>query len=124
MRVHGLRREPVDDGPLASTVIRILLAALALYVYMRLRGHRLPVDRRSWAYFFAMAIVGNALPFFLSTWGQLYIDSGLAGILMAVMPLSVLLLAHWFLPDEPMTRARTVGFLVGPTASASTIPVW
>ena len=41
--------------------------------------------------FVALATTGNCLPFFLIGWGQQHIDSGLAGILMAVMPLATLL---------------------------------
>jgi drug/metabolite transporter (DMT)-like permease len=60
-----------------------------------------------------MALVGNAVPFFLITWGQQRIDSGLAGILMAVMPLTTLVLAHFFVAGERMTGRRTLGFALG-----------
>ena len=63
--------------------------------------------------FSAMAITGNALPFLLISWGQQRIDSGLAGILMAVMPLTTLVLAHLFVAGERLTGARAGGFLLG-----------
>ena len=53
------------------------------------------------------------MPFWFITWGQKSIDSALAGILMAIMPLTTLLLAHFFVAGEHMTRNRVAGFLLG-----------
>ena len=69
--------------------------------------------RRSWAFFLAIALFGYVLPFSLISWGQAGIPSGLAGILMAVMPLGTLGLAHFLVPGERMTRYRAGGFLLG-----------
>jgi len=57
--------------------------------------------------------VGNCMPFWFITWGQKSIDSALAGILMAIMPLTTMLLAHFFVAGEHMTRYRVAGFLLG-----------
>ncbi len=100
-------------SPLAITTARIVLAAATLWSAMRLAGLRLPADRGSWAFFFVLSVVGNCLPFFLISWGQQSVPSGLAGIAMAVTPLAVILLAHFLLPDEPLTAGRIAGFLAG-----------
>jgi drug/metabolite transporter (DMT)-like permease len=63
--------------------------------------------------FIALAILGNCLPFFLIAWGQQTIDSALAGILVSVMPLATLVLAHFFVAGERVTRLRLVGFVIG-----------
>jgi len=60
-----------------------------------------------------MAALGNALPFYLITWGQERVDSGVAGILMATMPLTTIGLAHFFVAEESLTRNRAAGFLLG-----------
>ncbi|MEJ2604362.1 MAG: DMT family transporter [Gammaproteobacteria bacterium] len=100
-------------GPLGITTARVALAAVTLWTAMRLTSRRLPLDRGSWAFFFLLAVIGNCLPFFLISWGQQSIPSGLAGIAMAVTPLAVILLAHFLLPDEPLNAGRIVGFLAG-----------
>ena len=68
---------------------------------------------RLWLFFLLIALFGNALPFSLIAWGQQRIDSGLAGILMAVMPLFTLGFAHFWVPDERLTRYRIGGFGLG-----------
>ena len=59
-----------------------------------------------------LACVGNAIPFFAISWGQQRVSSGLAGVLMAVMPLTTLLLAHFFVPGERLIPKTLMGFLV------------
>jgi len=60
-----------------------------------------------------MAVMGNCLPFWLISWGQQGIDSGVAGILMAVMPLTTLVLAHILVEGERLAIARAAGFATG-----------
>jgi drug/metabolite transporter (DMT)-like permease len=62
-----------------------------------------------------MAIVGNALPFFLISWGQQEVDSGVAGMIMAIMPLLTMVFAHYFVVDEKLNRYKLIGFALGIT---------
>ena len=60
-----------------------------------------------------MVLTGNCVPFWLISWGQQGIDSGLAGILMAVMPITTLVLAHFFVRGERLNGAKAMGFGLG-----------
>ena len=86
-------------------------AGLLLFVVLA-SGQRLPRSRRQWGIIFIMALMGNVFPFSLIAWGQQTVPSGMAGILMAVMPLVVLVLAHRFAGDR-ITAGRALGLLVG-----------
>jgi drug/metabolite transporter (DMT)-like permease len=104
----------VHSVPPASVVAgRLLLAAVILAGVVGLRGLRLPLADRRWRYFVFVGVVGNCLPFFLISWGQQRIDSGLAGILMAINPLATLVLAHYLVAGERMTLMRVGGFILG-----------
>lgn len=92
---------------------RLLLAASILMPIAMALRRPLPRGFKRWLFFVLIAVIGNLLPFSLITWGQRAIDSGLAGILMAVMPLATLGLAHLFVPGESLTRGRVGGFLLG-----------
>jgi drug/metabolite transporter (DMT)-like permease len=94
-------------------VARLVLAAILLVALAVAMRRPLPRGSRTWVFFVLIALVGNLLPFSLITWGQRAIDSGLAGILMAVMPLATLGLAHLFVPGERLTKARVRGFIIG-----------
>ena len=100
-------------APAALVAGRIGIAALVLTAYMRATGTRLPPVGRQWLPMLVVAVFGNVLPFHLIAWAQQHIDSSLAGVLMAVMPLYVLTLAHFFLPGPQLTVGRAIGFGIG-----------
>ena len=99
--------------PLTLVAGRLAIGTLFLLVVLRAKGIRLPPPGPVWLAYAVLGVVGNALPFFLITWGQQAIDSALAGILMAAMPLATLVLAHFFVQGERMTTGRAAGFVLG-----------
>ena len=113
--------------PLAIVAGRVGIAAIVLIVFVYASGRRLPALDRHWWPFVVVALIGNAIPFYLITWGQQVVESALAGILMAFMPLATIVLAHFLVAGEHMTRQRALGFaggfcgivlLMGPAALA------
>ncbi len=99
--------------PLSVAAGRIVSAAAVLYVAVRAAGLRLPPPGRIWLHFLVLGIVGNVLPFYLISWGQERIASGVAGILMAMNPLVTLVLAHFLVLGEHLSRNRVGGFALG-----------
>jgi drug/metabolite transporter (DMT)-like permease len=65
-----------------------------------------------WVFILLAGLFGNALPFTLISWGEERIDSGLAAILMAPMPLTTLLLAHVF-TEEKLNAGKLAGVGLG-----------
>lgn len=99
--------------PATQVAARTTTAALVLFAVICAKGYRLPAIGPEWIPYAILALVGNCVPFWLITWGQSFIDSALAGILIAAMPLATLILAHRFVYGERMTRNRLAGFLLG-----------
>ena len=104
--------------PLWVSTGRIVLAAMLLTAIAFIWGEELPgtrtaLDRRVWLHCFGMGMFTNAIPFSLLAWGQQIVSSGFAGITAAVVPLLVLPLSHFLVPDERMTPARLSGFAIG-----------
>ncbi|MBL4619549.1 MAG: DMT family transporter [Marinicaulis sp.] len=108
--------------PAAIAVGRLWVGAIFLYIIMRHAGRRFPplfqrIDgrlrlRRSWGSMIAVGASGYVLPFFLFPWAQQCVESGLAGIYMAFMPIWTLALAFFF-AGEPVSRRKLVGFAMG-----------
>jgi drug/metabolite transporter (DMT)-like permease len=99
--------------PLTIVALRVLIAALALHLALRLLGIRIPKEREAWRAFFGMGVLNNVIPFVLIVWGQSHIASGLASILNATTPLFTVLVAHALTRDERLTGPRLAGVLVG-----------
>jgi drug/metabolite transporter (DMT)-like permease len=99
--------------PATVVAARLTLGALTLVMLVYARGLRLPPFGRIWGAYAVLGVVGNALPFYLIAWGQQFVASALAGILIAAMPLATLVLAHFVVQGERMTLNRAAGFLLG-----------
>jgi len=100
-------------SPTALVTTRLAIAAVLLTGMVAARGYRLPRSWRFWLFSIAIALAGNCVPFWLVSFGQQRIDSGLAGILMGIMPLTTMVLAHFFVRGERLNVAKATGFLVG-----------
>jgi drug/metabolite transporter (DMT)-like permease len=99
--------------PIWVPAIRLCIAAGLLTMVLGIRKAGWPRGFRNWLWLGWFAVIGNILPFFLITWATRHVPSSLAGILMAVNPLLVLLLARALLPDEPVRANHVAGFLIG-----------
>jgi drug/metabolite transporter (DMT)-like permease len=100
-------------SPTALVAIRLAIAAVLLTSLVALRRERFPWTRRFWLFSIAISLAGNCVPFWLISFGQQRIDSGLAGILMGIMPLTTMALAHFFVPGERLNAIKIAGFMVG-----------
>ena len=102
-----------DIPPVMVTAGRIVIGAILLLLIAYAQGERLADLKGIWSLLLVLALTGNCLPFFVIAWGQQYVDSGLAGILMAMMPLTTVALAHFFVDTEKITKDKVAGFLLG-----------
>jgi drug/metabolite transporter (DMT)-like permease len=66
-----------------------------------------------WGSFLVMGLFNCAVPYTLITWAEIHIDSGLAAILNATMPLFTVMLAHFLTEDERFTWMKVVGIFLG-----------
>jgi drug/metabolite transporter (DMT)-like permease len=109
----------VADRSLApSTLImgRIGLAALVLALAVpRLVGGRetLAALRGAWRPIVAVGLVNTAVPFWLLSWGETRIDSGLASIIQASVPIFNALIAFGFFHEQRIGGRRLLGVLIG-----------
>jgi len=102
-----------EIGPLTLVAYRVLfglLTGLAITLALRIP---LPRDWKTWRIFAILGVFNVAIPFFLITWGELSIDSAVASILNATVPLFTVVLAHFFLSDDRITLPRITGLLIG-----------
>ena len=109
----------VADRSLApSTLImgRLGLAALTLALLVpRLVGGRetLASLRAAWGPLVAVGLVNTAVPFWLLSWGETKIDSGLASIIQASVPIFNALIAFGFFHEQRIGGRRLAGVLIG-----------
>ncbi len=105
----------VDEGlrPLTLVMLRLLIGAATLLAVVAVARVPLPREPRVIGHLVVMAILNIVTPFWLITYGEQTVDSSLAAILNATVPLFTIVLAALFLHDEPVTVNRLVGLAVG-----------
>jgi drug/metabolite transporter (DMT)-like permease len=99
--------------PLTVVLGRVGLAAVALNLFLALRGERMPRSPRLWGAFLVMGLLNNVVPFTLIVFGETRISSGLASILNATTPIFTVLAADRLTTTERLTRAKGIGVLCG-----------
>ncbi len=99
--------------PIVVVSLRLTVSASVLLLVCWQQRRSLWLPFRHWRFFIVLAVIGDCMPFFLIGWGQVSIDSALAGILMAIIPLLTLLLSHFLFAAERITPYRLAGFCFG-----------
>lgn len=106
-------------GELAPTTTMFLRLAFSAFPLLALVVYKLGTGE-AWSQLRAitkaaaiLGVVNTALPFTLIAWGETRIDSGVAAIGNASMPIFVAILAFFFRRSETATGARLFGILLG-----------
>jgi len=102
-----------DLPPITFAGIRFVIAAGILFCVIAARRLSLPRNRSDWLLLAVTGVLSFSLNYGLLFWGEQYISSGLASLLQATIPAFGLVIAHFYLPDEPMTVTKVVGVLLG-----------
>jgi drug/metabolite transporter (DMT)-like permease len=108
----------VDGGfsPGALMCARALIAGAVLLAYLLATLGRTTTAsrlREAWRQSLVLGFLNAAAPFWLVAWGEKHIDSGLAGIAQATVPLFSVLIGLRFLPHERIGAARLAGVGLG-----------
>ena len=91
---------------------RLISGSLFLVVLIYFLYKKFSINFSQINYYLFMSLVGIVIPFIAIITGQKNIDSAMAGILMATMPISTILLSHVFLEDEKMNKQKFIGFII------------
>lgn len=103
----------VDFPPLAIASWRIIIGALALAPLILLQRGSLPSGWRIWRLIFLAGVLYNAIPFSLISWGQQFISSSTAAIVMSCGPFIALALSHYLTPDDRFNIYKLAGVILG-----------
>ena len=101
-----------DVGPTTNVFFRLLLGSIVLSIYLRSSKSKLPLENKNLLFYLILGFLGLALPFFLISSAEVYIDSGLAGLLMSPMPLITLGLSAIILKDEVINKTKILAFII------------
>jgi drug/metabolite transporter (DMT)-like permease len=99
--------------PTTFVSLRLLLASLGhVSIYIFSRKQSWPAGRQLWRQAAVLGIFGTAIPMTSVVSSLQYQSSGLTAVLITTNPAITLLMAHFFLADEPLSRRKGVGVIL------------
>lgn len=102
-----------EIGPTSLVTFRMLFGALSAAAIVSYQKAPWPRDWKTWVIFGILGPVSLAIPIFFISLGEQTIDSAVASILNATVPLFTLIIAHFFLHDDKMTVNKVIGLVMG-----------
>ena len=105
----------VDAGlePFTLVSLRLLFGFVLLAIVVAVAREPLPREPRILGHLAVMGLFSVALPFGLITWAEQSVDSSLAAVLTAAVPLFVIPFAALVLPAERITINGILGVAIG-----------
>ncbi|HLX32806.1 MAG TPA: DMT family transporter [Gaiellaceae bacterium] len=96
-------------GRIGSAAVVLAVVAIA-----RLGARRtLEELRAAWRWLVVVGLVNTALPFWLLSWGEKRLDSGLASIIQGAVPIFNALFAYAFFREARVGGMKLVGLVIG-----------
>ena len=103
----------VELDPMVFITLRLSVAALCLLLillYQRWgQPDAWPTDVSLWGHAIVSGIIGVTIPMSLFILSLQYQSSGVTSIFVTTGPALMVIAAHFFLPDEGMTRNKALG---------------
>jgi drug/metabolite transporter (DMT)-like permease len=97
-------------SPAQVAIARLVLGGVTLALIMTLTKRSWPREPRTLMNLTVVSVLLGVFPFLLYAWAGQYLPSGLSSIYNATTPIMTLLVAVIALPDERLTRARSMAF--------------
>jgi len=100
-------------GPFMLVMYRLFFGLVIIWPAILLMRKADFSDLKPIAIMVGVGLINTAIPFTLISFGEQYIDSGLAGILNGTVPLFTILIAHLALHDDRFSPQKGVGLVLG-----------
>jgi drug/metabolite transporter (DMT)-like permease len=103
---------------------RCALGALALLIYLKVKGLSLVRDRKMIGHLWVVALLLNVIPGIFFAWAETEVTSILAGIINAVTPLMTLIAIMLVSRNEKPTAPQIIGLLLGFLGVLTVLGAW
>ncbi|MEK6221777.1 MAG: DMT family transporter [Chloroflexota bacterium] len=106
-------------SPLTYVMLRLVLASLGIILILLIpnNGRKWPTDKSLKKHATLLGIFGTAIPMTLIVIALQYQSSGISAIIITLGPVIAVVVAHFFLDDEQITRNKTFGIGIALTGA-------
>ena len=102
-----------EVSPFLLAFGRISIAAIFLLFVVFIKKLSFPTDKSTWIVLAIAGIINNAIPFFLISWGQQFINGSTAAIMLSTGPFVALVSSHIITTDEKFSTFKLISVVLG-----------
>ncbi len=101
-----------EFDPFVFLALRLSIASFAFLAVFLLGNGRFPKEVKTWRLAIISGVLGVAIPMSTFILSLQYQSSGVASIYVTTAPAQIAIAAHFFLPDERMSRNKAAGVTI------------
>jgi drug/metabolite transporter (DMT)-like permease len=105
----GIRVAVERVPPVLLAGVRFTVSGSLMLVFCALSGRRVAVSRRQFAELAVVGLILLGVSNVVLAWAELYVPTGLAALIVAIVPIWFLLVEWWLLPSGERARASAIG---------------
>jgi drug/metabolite transporter (DMT)-like permease len=110
--------------PVGVAFGRCALGAMTLLLIVKIRGIKLPTERKTWLVLWVVSLLLNVFPGILFAFAEQRVTTALAGIINACTPLSTLIFLFIFFRSEKIAAQHIIGLILGGIGVLTVLGIW
>ena len=92
---------------------RFIIAGTIFWLIYFLQKDRVKLTSQTRSIYIVYTLFNYTLCYYLTYWGAQYIYSNLGSILYSLSPITIAIMAHFFIPDDKLNRKKILSMLIG-----------
>ena len=93
--------------------IRFISAGVIFWIIYFIKSEKVQLTKDLRRVYILFTLFNFSLCYYLTYWGTKFVFSNLGAILWSLLPLCVAFMAHFYLPDDKLTRRKFGGIIIG-----------
>ena len=93
--------------------IRFICAGTIFWIIYFIKSEKVQLTKDLGRVYILFTLFNFSLCYYLTYWGTKFVFSNLGAILWSLLPLCVAFMAHFYLPDDKLTRKKFGGIIIG-----------
>ena len=104
----------LQDMPIYKGLsIRFICAGVIFWIVYFINREKVKLSKDLKRVYALFTLFNFSLCYFLTYWGAKFVFSNLGAILWGLLPLCVAFMAHFYLPDDKLTKRKSAGMVIG-----------
>ena len=93
--------------------IRFISAGTIFWIIYFFKSEKVQPTKDLWRVYILFTLFNFSLCYYLTYWGTKFVFSNLGAILWSLLPLCVAFMAHFYLPNDKLTKRKFGGIIIG-----------